>query len=122
MDFYFQCHLVKFDYYFITEQSKIFDQNLFPDKIKEKLTIIHQMDPINIDDFIPLLAIETDELQNYKCMFHKSIGRDHPIYYFSEKLNVCFLFLGFIWNFILIFHSMGVNFNFMLVNFRYQRV
>lgn len=51
-----------------------------------------EMMPKQIDDFIPLLSVETSTLEAYKCSLEKckekAIGRDHPIYYFSEKLNV----------------------------------
>lgn len=50
------------------------------------------MMPKQIDDFIPLISVETSILEAYKCILNNgkvnSIGSDHPIYYFSERLNV----------------------------------
>lgn len=48
------------------------------------------MKPKNIEDFIPLMIVDTAELDEYKCdlVDELAIGNNHPIYYFSEKLEV----------------------------------
>ncbi|XP_031621664.1 uncharacterized protein LOC116339767 [Contarinia nasturtii] len=60
------------------------------DEIKTKIDILKQMEPKNINDFIPLLSVPTSELNSYKCHLktHNTIAKNHPIYYFSEKLNM----------------------------------
>lgn len=51
-----------------------------------------EMMPKQIDDFIPLIGVETSVLEAYKYTLKtanvNSIGSNHPIYYFSERLNV----------------------------------
>lgn len=56
----------------------------------EKLKILNEMQPKHIEDFVPLMSVDTDELREYKTNLEKdkSIGADHPIYYFSNSLNV----------------------------------
>lgn len=51
------------------------------------------MRPKQIEDFIPLMSVDADELREYKTNLERdnSIGSDHPIYYFSERLNVSFV-------------------------------
>lgn len=48
------------------------------------------MEPINVADFIPLMNADTSELENYKYILeeYNAIGSNHPIYHFSEKLEV----------------------------------
>ncbi|XP_031640728.1 uncharacterized protein LOC116352346 [Contarinia nasturtii] len=60
------------------------------DEIKEKIKIVQQMKPNNIADFIPLLIADAIVLENYKRDLIKlqAIGNDHPIYYFSSKLEI----------------------------------
>lgn len=64
-------------------------------EIEEKLKILKEMQPKRIDDFIPLMKVETSELEDYKMGLesYNSIGSNHPIYYFSEKLKVNFFLL-----------------------------
>lgn len=68
--------------------------NCFLDEIEENAKIVIEMMPKNIDDFIPLLSVEKSILEAYKCTLKNSnlIGSDHPIYYFSERLNVRVIF------------------------------
>lgn len=51
-----------------------------------------EMMPKRIDDFIPLISVETNVLETYKCVLKtakiNSIGSDHPIYHFSQRLKV----------------------------------
>lgn len=68
--------------------------------IKQKLEILKQMLPKKIEDFIPLMCADSFELSNYKTFLecHNSIGLAHPIYYFSEQLNVIILhFQSHLW-------------------------
>ncbi|XP_055313465.1 uncharacterized protein LOC129574886 isoform X2 [Sitodiplosis mosellana] len=60
------------------------------DEIEEKLDILKSMKPKNIEDFIPLMSVDTAVLDEYRCKLEKqfTIGRDHPIYYFSEQLEI----------------------------------
>ena len=69
---------------------KISYLSIFSDEIKEKLNILKSMDPKNIEDFIPLMIVDTAVLDEYKCSLVDkfAIGSNHPIYYFSEKLEV----------------------------------
>lgn len=59
-------------------------------EIEEKLDILREMQPKKIDDFIPLMRVDTSELKDYKTDLksYNSIGLNHPIYYFSEQLKV----------------------------------
>ncbi|XP_031617293.1 uncharacterized protein LOC116337108 isoform X2 [Contarinia nasturtii] len=60
------------------------------DEIKEKINIVQQMKPNNIADFIPLLVADAIVLEKYKrdLVELNAIGNDHPIYYFSAKLEI----------------------------------
>ncbi|XP_031636836.1 uncharacterized protein LOC116349497 isoform X2 [Contarinia nasturtii] len=60
------------------------------DEIKEKINIVQQMKPNNIADFIPLLIADAIVLEKYKrdLVELNAIGNDHPIYYFSAKLEI----------------------------------
>ncbi|XP_031619216.1 uncharacterized protein LOC116338226 [Contarinia nasturtii] len=60
------------------------------DDIKKGLEILRKMQPKNMNDFIPLMIVDISELQTYKCKLESEqfIGNNHPIYYFSEKLNI----------------------------------
>lgn len=59
------------------------------DALQRRIELVEQMKPTNIRDFLPLLAVDDEKLGK----FSKNIGDDqdsmiHPIYYFSEYLNV----------------------------------
>lgn len=67
-------------------------QTHFPDQIEKNAKIIMEMKPKHIDDFIPLISVETSVLETYKCSLKTANidtnSSNHPIYYFSERLNV----------------------------------
>lgn len=64
----------------------------FADELVENTKTVMEMEPKQIDDFIPLIDAETSTLEAYKCALKtakiNAIGSNHPIYYFSERLNV----------------------------------
>lgn len=64
--------------------------NLFLEEIEEKLNILKSMKPKNIEDFIPLMIADTISLEKYQFNLENcyAIESNHPIYYFSEKLEV----------------------------------
>lgn len=61
--------------------------------LKIKLLFLQEMKPRNINDFVPLLILDSKNLANMQFHSKKEIGQlpagyEHRIYYFSEKLHV----------------------------------
>lgn len=55
---------------------------VFLDEMEEKLKILRKMKSKSIEDFVPLMQMESTELLT------DVNGREELIYYFSERLNV----------------------------------
>lgn len=60
------------------------------------MKILMEMQPKNVEDFIPLVSADATELDQYKSTLecHNVLGVNHPIYYFSEQLKVSILLFG----------------------------
>lgn len=57
--------------------------------MQENIRILEAMDSKYIDDVLPLICVEKNELEKFKSILDvQELDSEHPIYYFSEKLKV----------------------------------
>lgn len=61
----------------------------FIEQLQENMRIIEVMESRHIDDLLPLICIQKNELVKFKKILDEhELHSEHPIYYFSKKLKV----------------------------------